>query len=224
MKNLIKVTSFIFFILFAASLVNAQIAERNLPPDIDPESLSRLPFLLKDSFSEEDQLIFEAINGANTNTPRMGPPSNSIYSIKAAGPYDAMNQALRINGNLDRQVFEISTLVPAREYNSRYEWTVHERGARQAGVTDNVIDAIKYERPTDGLPERDATLIEYARALLLGDHQVPSALFSRMVNLFGREGTIEITMVIGDYTMTAMLLNAVDQHLPEGTESTLPVD
>jgi 4-carboxymuconolactone decarboxylase len=204
------------------SWLSAQSGERILPADIDPESLSRLPFILKDSLSEEDQEIFEAINGPDRNIPNMGPPSNSLYSIKSAGPQDALNQALRINGNLDRQVFEISTLVPAREYNSRYEYTIHERGARQAGVEERVIDAIKFKRSTEGLPYRDATLINYARSLLLGDHQVSSELFANMVELFGREGTVEITMVIGSYTMTAMLLNAVDQHLPESLESTLP--
>lgn len=222
MKKMTKAGLILLFLFPVFS--SAQETERMLPADIDPESLSRLPFLLKDTFSEEEQRIFEQINGADTNIPRMGPPSNSLYSIKSAGPQDALNQALRINGNLDRQVFEISTLVPAREYNSRYEYTVHERGARQSGVEERVIDAIKFKRPTEGLPYRDATLIDFARALLLDDHQVPSELFARMVELFGREGTIEITMVIGSYTMTAMLLNAVDQHLPAGTESTLPTD
>jgi 4-carboxymuconolactone decarboxylase len=222
MKAYLKNLSFMMMVF--PVMLSAQPSERMLPSDIDPESLSRLPFLLKDSFSEENQRIFEQINGVDTNIPRMGPPSNSLYSIKSAGPQDALNQALRINGNLDRQVFEISTLVPAREYNSRYEYTVHERGARSAGVEERVIDAIKFKRSTDGLPERDATLIDYARALLLGDHQVPSVLFARMVELFGREGTIEITMVIGSYTMTAMLLNAVDQQLPAGMESSLPTD
>ena len=65
--------------------------------------------------------------------------------------------------------------------------------------------------------------IEYGRALLRGDHQIPPELFAKMVSLFGRQGTIEITMTMGDYTMTAMLLNAVDQHLPPDREPMLPV-
>jgi 4-carboxymuconolactone decarboxylase len=85
-----------------------------------------------------------------------------------------------------------------------------------------VIDAIKHDRPVAGLPEKEATVIEFGRTMLRGNHQVPSALFARMLRLFGREGTIEITMIMGDYTMTAMLLNAVDQHLPPDREALLP--
>jgi len=98
----------------------------------------------------------------------------------------------------------------------------HELGARRAGVADTVIDAIKHDRPVDGLPEKEATVIEFGRSMLRGNHQVPSSLFTKMVRLFGREGTIEITMIMGDYTMTAMLLNAVDQHLPPDREALLP--
>jgi len=48
-------------------------------------------------------------------------------------------------------------------------------------------------------------------------------MFEKMVALFGRQGTVEITMILGDYTMTAMLLNAVDQHLSPGREPMLPM-
>jgi hypothetical protein len=44
-----------------------------------------------------------------------------------------------------------------------------------------------------------------------------------MVSLFGQRGTIEITMVMGDYAMTAMLLNAVNQQLPPDRDSLLPI-
>jgi 4-carboxymuconolactone decarboxylase len=144
-----------------------------------------------------------------------------MYSLAAAEPYDALNQQLR-KTVVGPQLFEISTLVPAREFNQQYEWSAHEVGAQRVGVDQAVIDVIKYDRPTTGLPDKEATVIEFGRAMLRGDHQVPAALFAKMVALFGRQGTVEITMVMGDYTMTAMLLNAVDQHLPPERAPLLP--
>jgi 4-carboxymuconolactone decarboxylase len=113
--------------------------------------------------------------------------------------------------------------VPAREFDQQYEWTAHERGAQRVGVAQSVIDVIKFDRPTTGLPEKEATAIDFGRALLRGDHQVPPEMFAKMVALFGRQGTIEITMIMGDYTMTAMLLNAVNQQLPPDWEPLLPL-
>lgn len=196
-------------------------AQLPLPADIDQQSYSRLPLILKDSLDADGKRIFEAINGKEGNVPRLGPPASSMYSLPASAPYDELNVLLRKAG-VGPQFFEISTLVPAREFNQQYEWSAHELGARRVGVSQEVIDVIKYDRPVAGLAAKEATVIEFGRALLRGDRQVPSELFARMVALFGRAGTIEITMIMGDYTMTAMLLNAVDQHLPPGREPLLP--
>lgn len=207
----------------AAALAVAQQSPRPLPPDIDAQSKSRLPLILKDSLDDEGRRVFEAINGKNGNTPRLGPPASSMYSLAAAEPYDRLNQLLRSANVIGAQFFEISTLVPAREFNQQYEWSAHELGARRAGVAQEVIDVIKHDRPTSGLPEKEATAIEFGRALLRGNRQVPAELFAKMVSLFGERGAIEITMVMGDYAMTAMLLNAVNQQLPADWEPLLPM-
>jgi 4-carboxymuconolactone decarboxylase len=207
----------------AVVLASAQPSRPPLPRDVNAQSYSRLPLILKESLDEEGRRIFEAINGKDGNTPRLGPPASSIYSLAAAEPYDRLNQLLRSANVIGPQFFEISTLVPAREFNQQYEWTAHERGARRVGVADEVIDVIKHDRSTSGLPEREATAIEFGRAMLRGSRQVPPELFAKMVSLFGERGTIEITMVMGDYAMTAMLLNAVNQQLPADWEPLLPL-
>ena len=213
----------LFLCMCAAVPVGAQTTRPALPRDVDAQSYSRLPLILKDSLDEEGRRIFEAINGKEGNTPRLGPPACTMHSLAAAEPYDRLNQLLRSATVIGPQFFEISTLVPAREFNQQYEWTAHERGARRVGVADDVIDVIKHGRPTSGLPEKEATAIEFGRALLRGNRQVPPELFEKMVALFGERGTIEITMVMGDYAMTAMLLNAVNQQLPPDWEPLLPM-
>lgn len=206
-----------------AALAYVKSSAQSLPADIDPESYSRLPLILKDSLDSEGKRIFEVINGSGTNVPRLGPPANSLYSIEAAEPYDVMNQLLR-KTVVGPQFFEISTLVPAREFNQQYEWSGHEIGAQRAGVSQEVIDVIKYNGPVTGLPEKEAIVIEYGRALLRGNRQISPEMWAKMISLFGQQGTIEITMIMGDYTMTAMLLNAVNQQMPAGREALLPTD
>jgi 4-carboxymuconolactone decarboxylase len=207
----------------AAAPASAQTSRSPSPPDIDAQSYSRLPLILKESLDAEGRRIFEVINGRDGNTPRLGPPASSMYSLAAAEPYDRLNQLLRSANVIGPQFFEISTLVPAREFNQQYEWTAHELGARRAGVAQEIIDVIKHDRPTSGLPEKEAAAIEFGRAMLRGNRQVPPELFAKMVSLFGERGTIEITMVMGDYAMTAMLLNAVNQQLPPNWEPLLPM-
>jgi 4-carboxymuconolactone decarboxylase len=219
----VKSAVWVLLLSIAAAPPAGAQASRPLPADVNAQSNSRLPLILKDSLDAEGRRIFEAINGKDGNLPRLGPPASSMYSLAAAEPYDRLNQLLRNTNVIGPQFFEISTLVPAREFNQQYEWTAHERGARRVGVAQEVIDVIKHDRATSGLPEKEATAIEFGRALLRGNRQVPPELFAKMVSLFGERGTIEITMVMGDYAMTAMLLNTVNQHLPSDWEPLLPI-
>ena len=96
-----------------------------------------------------------------------------------------------------------------------------ETPGQRAGVAQNVIDTVRTNRDTAGLPEKDALVIRYGRELFR-KHKIDSALYAKVVEQFGRQGMVDLTLTLGDYAMTALLLNAVDQHLPPGRTVNLP--
>ena len=102
------------WLLSVSAAASAAAQTRPLPSDIDPQSSSRLPLIRKDSLDEEGRRVFEAINGKDADTPRLGPPASTMHSLAAAEPYDRLNQLLRSANVIGPQFFEISTLVPAR--------------------------------------------------------------------------------------------------------------
>ena len=206
--------------LSALLLAVTYTARAQQPAGIDPQSLSRLPLIMRDQLDPAAQKVFDAINGPGQTKPRMGPPASSLYAPAAAEPYDRLNQLLRKTVAGPR-FFEICTLIAARDYDQQYEWSAHEVAAQKAGVEQNVIDAIKFNRSLDGMPEKEATLIQYGRDLMR-KHKVDLALFNKVVELFGKQGVMELTMTIGDYAMTAIVLNAVDQQLPPERKPLLP--
>jgi hypothetical protein len=72
-----------------------------------------------------------------------------------------------------------------------------------------------------GLAEKDATVIQFLRALFR-EHKVSSELFARQIQQFGRQNTIEIIQLMGDYFMAGMMMNAADQHLPPTRQPLMP--
>ena len=84
-----------------------------------------------------------------------------------------------------------------------------------------VIDVVKYNRNVAALSDKDATLITFGRALFR-EHWVSSELWEKMVSHFGRQRTIQIMMIMGEYFRVGFMLNAIDQHLPPGREALLP--
>jgi hypothetical protein len=75
------------FLVVAAVLATVGAAQsQKLPPDIDPQSFSRLPLLQRDQLSGEALKSFDAVagkdaNGKQRSTPPLGPVATSLYSF-----------------------------------------------------------------------------------------------------------------------------------------------
>ena len=218
MQFRITLLTMAFCIVGSRATLRAQSA--SLPPDVDPKTFSRLPLIERSSLDANGQRIYDFMNGANGGTPRLGPINSTLFSPLVGEPFEAINQALRKSA-LGTHNFEICTLLAAWEFEQQYEWSAHEIAAQKAGVDQKTIDAIKFNRGLDGVPEKDATLVRFGRDLLR-KHKVDSALYAKVVEAFGREGMVDITVAIGDYLMTALVLNAVDQQLPPDRKALLP--
>ena len=206
-------------LLLAAVSVTALDGQSRLPADIHPESLSRLPPVQRDALDAEGKRIWDVLAGGRT-LPRTGPAAVTMYSPKAAEPIHALNQYLRTT-KAGSRYFELSALIAAREFDQAYEWSSHEPAGLRAGLEQSVIDVVKFNRELTGVPEKDATVIRLGRALFR-DHKVSSELWARMVELFGREGAVEVTIIMADYAMAGFILTAVDQQLPPDRKPLLP--
>src|SRR6267154_1922559 len=82
-----------FLLVVACALSRAQTVQ--LPPDIDPVSLSRLPVKTRDQLDAEGERVLDYIAGKDRATAPMGPAAVSIYSPAVAEPLQQLNQYLR---------------------------------------------------------------------------------------------------------------------------------
>lgn len=195
----------------AAVLAHAQTS---LPPDIDPVTLSRLPPVTAADLDEEGRRLLAARPDFK---PGPGPTHVTIYSPR--------ERTLGIPSGTDSPVgaryFQLAVLIIAREIDQQYEWSAHEPQALRQGLEQSVIDVVKYNRPVAGLSDKDATLIAFGRTLYR-EHKVSSELWQKMVGHFGRQHTVQLMMIMGDYFRVGFMMNAVDQHLPPDRQALLP--
>lgn len=185
-----------------------------LPPDIDPVTLSRLPPVTPADLDDEGKRLL----AARTNyKPGPGPTHVSVYS-----PRDLdLGIPSGVKSPVGPRNFQLAVLITAREIDQQYEWSAHEVAGRRQGLEQSVIDVVKYNRDVTGLSEKDATLITFGRALFR-EHKVSSDLWAKMVNLNGRQRTVQYMMIMGEYFKAGFMMNAVDQHLPPEREALLP--
>jgi len=198
-----------------------QAQTRNLPDDVNATTLTRLPQLSREDLSAEGKAAYDEVVG-NRPTPTTGPVSVSLYSPKIAELWSELNNYLRNDGVIERKYFELAVLVAASEIQQQYEYSGHEPAALEFGISQAAVDTVKHNREPMGLPAAENLIIELGRQLMR-EHHLDSALFAEAVDMFGRQGVVELVTIMGDYVMVGMVLTAIDQHLPEGRTPLLPI-
>jgi 4-carboxymuconolactone decarboxylase len=201
-------------LLLLAALPMVPQDKNSLPPDINPVTLSRLPPVTAEDLDEEGKRLL----AARTNyTPGPGPTHVSVYS-----PRDLdLGIPSGTKSPVGPRYFQLAVLITAREIDQQYEWTAHELAGRRQNLEQSVIDVVKYNRDVTSLSEKDATLVTFGRTLFR-EHRVSSELWQKMVSDFGRQRTVQLMMIMGEYFKAGFMMNAVDQHLPPDREALLP--
>lgn len=200
-------------VLLLASLPAVAQTQTALPPDINPVTLSRLPPVTAEDLDEEGKQLL----AKNPGKPGPGPGHVTIYSPQGR----SLGVPTGVNSPVGARYFQLAVLIMAREIDQQYEWTAHEPAGLKQGLEQSVIDVVKFNRDVAGLTDKDATLITFGRTLYR-EHKVSSELWQKMVGHFGRQHTVQLMMIMGDYFRVGFMMNAVDQHLPADRKALLP--
>jgi hypothetical protein len=201
-------------LLLLAALPLVPQNQSPLPRDIHPVTLSRLPPVTAADLDEEGQRLLAARTDFK---PAPGPTHITVYSPREIDLGIPSGEKSPVGP----RYFQLAVLIIAREIDQQYEWSSHELAGRRQGLEQSVIDVVKYNRDVAGLSDKDATLITFGRAVYR-EHHVSSELWEKMVSHFGRQRTVQLMMIMGDYFRVGFMLNAIDQHLPPDRHALLP--
>ncbi|MGZ3542403.1 MAG: carboxymuconolactone decarboxylase family protein [Vulcanimicrobiaceae bacterium] len=123
---------------------------------------------------------------------------------------------VRFEGSLDMRVRVLAAMTVAREFDAVYVWGAQTGSARKQGVPEATITAIR-EKHSRGLPPEDAQIVDFTRNLIR-KHRVDDASAKALQARFGDEQFVELTGVIGYYSMLAMTANACELEAAAGAE------
>jgi 4-carboxymuconolactone decarboxylase len=177
--------------------------------------MSRIAALELDQLSPEQKRIYNEIAGARGGVVR-GPFAVWLRLPAIADAANQLGNSIRLHGKLDRRLFELAILVVARHWNAQYEWYVHEKDARAAGVTEEMIADIR-ERRVPTFAREDERLV-YDLVIELQDSKtLMDKTYERAVALIGVDLLIELVTAVGFYTTAAVMINVFDTPVPDGS-------
>ena len=154
-------------------------------------------------------------NGKDRPTPPLGPLATSLYSPGVALPMNQLNQYVR-SSVVGTAMYHLCALIAAREFDEPYEWNSHETGAKRANVDQKSIDAVKFNRPLDGVPEKEALVIRFGRAIFQ-DRKVESRTVRQGRRSFRPAGDVRTHGRHGRLRHGCDHAARVDQHVPNPT-------
>ena len=185
--------------------------------------MARLPLATRDSVPEAQRATFDEMLRELGAVPRYGPGSVMVHVPQAHQWATGLNHYLRDASSLPTKIQELAMLVTARELDCQHIWNAHAASARQAGVRHEIVDALRERQELPALAADEAAVVHYGREFFR-THRVSRGAFQAALEQFGRQGVVELSLVMGNYSLLALLINAFDTDLPpDRTEPLLPV-
>ena len=202
----------------------------DIPTDIFEDSLARLPQVQRDDLDAEGQAAFDTFvsPGTGYETGLRGPIGKWMHSPAVAQAMFDIRQRVRYGSAKDQRLTELTIISTAREINNQYEYTAHEPLAKAAGLEQEIIDIVRFRKDLSSINnvaefgETERVIVQFVREVISED-KVSSDTFARAIAVFGEEGVMDLTGLIGYYSFVSITLKAFDVQRPYGSELLLPI-
>ncbi len=189
--------------------------------------MTKLTRLTQSDLTEMQQAVW----GEITNGPRasslnlvaddgalVGPFNASLHRPAVGMGLTRAGEAIRFSNTLPTHLLEIAICTVGAHWKAEFEWWAHSRMAREAGVSDEVLDAIRVgDDPDFGDDERAAAVHRYARELLETGRPSPE-VDATAAELLSEAQLVDLVSAVGYYCYISFSLNAFEISLPAGVE------
>ena len=123
--------------------------------------------------------------------------------------------SMRFHSSIPSRLNEFAIILTARFWTAQYEWNAHRRAAAQAGLSEDIIQAVAAGvRPTKMAPDEE--IVYTFCTEVLKTHQASDATFAATKKAFGEKGVVDLMGVMGWYQFVSMMLNVDRYPMPAG--------
>ena len=180
--------------------------------------MPKFPYVNRDDLMADSQPIYDEIAGSRGSVGHVF--QALLTSPEAAEVVSAVGEYIRYRSPLNPIIREIAILSTARENNNDYEWSTHVTIARDVGVREEVIDAIRSGEAPSGLHAKEGVFVEAARELLRDGH-LNDSTFQAIEHLLGPLQTVDLIVLVGYYALLSRVISTLGVELDEGIQSDL---
>ena len=142
-----------------------------------------------------------------------GPFAPLITSAELCARVEQVGVFVRYECSVPMRLRELAILCVGQHWKAAYEWFAHAAIAQAQGVPDAVIAAIGQGQTPPFDSDADRIVHDFVR-VLLREGKVADALYAPAQALLGDKGVVELTGLVGYYSLLAMQLNVFEVAPP----------
>ena len=181
--------------------------------------MARLHLPSVDEMTPEQRSVHDEVV-AGVRGRLVGPLRAVIHSPDLARRWSRLGEFLRFSTCLPKKLNELAIIVTGRRWNSQLEFLIHAEAALAAGLDSACVEAIRLGEAPSFIDEAEAEVYEFTR-LLQQTGTVDGPVHAAVTKRWGAKGVVELTGVIGYYTMVSMTLNAHEIPIPNDAKPPL---
>ncbi|MEM9029092.1 MAG: carboxymuconolactone decarboxylase family protein [Pseudomonadota bacterium] len=180
--------------------------------------MSRLPIPTLEEMSKAQRRIHDEIaSGPRGTVP--APQQIWLHAPDFCDVAQKLGAYCRYGSSLPTELSELAILVVGRHWQADYEWWAHARIAREAGLPEAIIEAIRVGQAPDFVDQdlRAEVIYETAKEML-ETQRLTQDSYDRALAALGRQGLVEVVGIVGYYCLISLTLNVFDVKTPDGTQ------
>ncbi len=176
--------------------------------------MARMDPIPLDQMTAEQRDLHDLIAKQRSRRPVQGPFAVMLQAPDICERVAEMVNHLLQETRVARTLKEIAIITIARQYTAQFEWFVHARRAKELGVYEAVIDAIRHRRRPQFNDAKEALVYDMTMEMVeqrrLGDD-----LYASAIETFGKAAVVELVALIGFYIMIAVFLVSFEVEVPD---------
>ena len=186
------------------------------PQGFGPDTRERLPLPPAEAMNDAQRAAAQAL----IDGPRKGVKGPFIPLLRSPVLMERLarvGEYLRFESALPTRINEFVTAVVARHVGNQFEWAIHQPLALAAGVDARALDDVAAGslRPRK-LAEDERAAWAFASEML-HTHGVSEPTYQDALALWGEQGVVELTTLIGYFACVSWVMNVARTPAPAGS-------
>ena len=174
---------------------------------------NRFPEMDYEQLDAAQKVFADRILKFSTNGLK-GPFSVMLYASEIGELILDLGDYLRFSTGIPLPLMELAILTHAASWHDQYEWTIHYKRAVDAGVSTDVIEALRTGK-TPNFTQADQQAIHDFTVAVSRDNYVDNETYAALEQVYTDKEIATLTMVLGNYAMLSVMLTVGQVALPE---------